>query len=86
MFLAEVLGIVLRSSQPDAQTFDFVAQSVAVLDELPRERTSNYHIAFLRGLAVCLGIEPDAGAYRSGMVFDMADGIWRLSAPPTTGG
>lgn len=81
MFLAEVLGIVLRSSQPDAQTFDFVAQSVAVLDELPRERTANYHIAFLRGLAVCLGIEPDAGAYRSGMVFDMADGIWRLSAP-----
>lgn len=81
MFLAEVLGLVLRSGQPDAPTFDFVAQSVAVLDELPAGRASNFHLAFLRGLAVCLGIEPDASAYRPGMVFDMADGIWRRSAP-----
>lgn len=81
MFLAEVLGLVLRSGQPDGATFDFVAQSVAVLDELPPARISNYHLAFLRGLAVCLGIEPDASAYRAGMVFDMADGIWRHSAP-----
>ena len=64
MFLAEVLGLVLRSGQPDAPTFDFVAQSVAVLDELPAGRASNFHLAFLRGLAVCLGIEPDASAYR----------------------
>ena len=63
MFLAEVLGLVLRSGQPDAPTFDFVAQSVAVLDELPAGRASNFHLAFLRGLhrARPLGLPPRNG-------------------------
>lgn len=81
MFLAEVLGVVLRDGPADGLVWNFVAGSVAELDGMPVERVANFHICFLYGLAECLGIAPDVGEYRQGMVFDMADGRFRATPP-----
>lgn len=81
MFLAEVLGIVLREGGADARVFDFIASSITVLNELPGDRVANFHLRFLWGLADLLGIAPDTGSYAPGRVFDFAAGRWGVSAP-----
>lgn len=81
MFISEVLGIVLREGPPDAALYGYVCRSVAELDALPLRNVANYHLYFLYGLGRFLGIEPDVSDYRDNMVFDMADGRFRLSAP-----
>ena len=82
VFLAEVLGTVLRQSEEDRGVFGFVEQSVRVLDALPARRTGMFHIAFLSGLTRLLGIEPDVSTYGAGTgFFDLREGIWRGNAP-----
>lgn len=81
LFLAEVLGVVLRDGPPDAALYNYMCRSIGVLDVLPAERSANFHICFLWGLGRFIGIEPDTEEYRPGMIFDMADGRFRLTAP-----
>lgn len=81
LFMAEMLSVVLRDGPPDAALFDFVQQSVMVLDAIPGRRVANFHLAFLVGLAGLLGISPDYTDYRPGMIFDLFDGRFRTSAP-----
>lgn len=81
LFMAEMLSVVLREGPPDPALFDFIQQSVMVLDALPARRVANFHLAFLVGLSGMLGIAPDYGGYRHGMIFDLFDGRFRLSAP-----
>lgn len=81
LFLAEVLGVVLRDGPPDASLYNYMCRAIEVLDLLPSERTANFHICFLWGLGRFIGIEPDTEEYRPGMIFDMADGRFRMSAP-----
>ncbi len=81
LFLAEVLGIVLRDGPPDDLLYNYIRRSIEVLDMLPSERSANFHICFLWGLGRFIGIEPDTGDFRAGMVFDMVDGRFRMSAP-----
>ena len=81
MFLAEVLGNVLREGPADAAVWHYVASSVTALELLPAENVANFHLCFLYGLGACLGIAPDASGYESGMVFDMEEGVFRRTAP-----
>lgn len=81
MFLAEVLGAILHDAQPDPLIWRYVAESVRVLDALPGSRLANFHICFLMRLGPLVGIEPDTSSYAPGRLFDMADGIFRLTAP-----
>lgn len=81
LFLAEVLGVVLRDGPPDKTLYNYMCRSIEVLDMLPSERVANFHICFLWGLGRFIGIEPDTEEYRPGMIFDMADGRFRISAP-----
>ena len=81
MFLAEVLGVVLRDGPPDDILYKYVSSSIEILDALPVDRTANFHICFLWGLGRFIGIEPDTAGYSSGMIFDMQDGRFRMSAP-----
>lgn len=80
MFLAEALQIILRQAEADAPTFDFIFDAVRRLND-PDVAPANFHLTFLTGLAVMLGIAPDAASYSPGMVFDMLDGTFRISAP-----
>lgn len=81
MFIAEVLGVVLRDGPPDELSYAYIHNAVTLLDRLPTESVANFHLMFLYGLGRFLGIEPDVSGYRQGMVFDMLDGRFRLSAP-----
>lgn len=79
MFLAEALQIILRQAEADPAVYDYIESGVALLNS-PEVSAANFHITFLIGLSVMLGIAPDAGSYRPGMVFDMIDGVFRQSA------
>lgn len=80
LFMAEVLERVLRQSEADPLLFDFLFDAVGRLND-PAVAPANFHLCFLMRLAVMLGIAPDGGSYRRGMVFDLQDGVFRLSAP-----
>lgn len=81
MFLAELLAVVLRESDPDPALFDYIVAGIRILDAADARRTANFHICFLFSLSRHLGIEPDVSTYACGSVFDIADGRWRLTAP-----
>lgn len=80
-FTAELLNTVLRESQPDDALFDYIAASIATLDRLPSNRLANFHICFIYGLGGALGIAPDVTTYRPGAMFDLNDGVFRLTPP-----
>lgn len=74
MFMAEVLGRVLRESgSGDACTYAFIRNVVSTLDTVPQKALGNIHLWFLYRLSVVLGIPPDISTYRSGYAFDMAN-------------
>lgn len=81
LFLAEVLEIVFRDGPADRAVWRYVAESITLFDALEAGRTANFYAVFLFGLARVLGIAPDTGGYRAGMVFDMAEGVFRQTAP-----
>lgn len=83
MFLAEVLGGVLRQSDAEEPLFDFLLDAVRRLND-PATPVANFHLAFLYRLSAFLGVEPDTTDYRPGRVFDMLGATFR-TAPPLHG-
>ena len=81
MFLAEVLGVVLRDSQPDSTLWQFLQMSVSTLDRAEGRSLANFHLVFLVRLGQFLGIYPDTSTWAEGRVFDMRDAVFRDSAP-----
>ncbi len=79
MFIAEVLQTLLRQADADANTYYYIEAAVERLNS-PQTAVANFGLMFLRGLSALLGIEPDGGDYRPGMLFDMVDGCFRRSA------
>lgn len=79
MFLAEALAPILRQGEPDARLFDYVVNAVALLNNAETP-VANFHLCFLVRLTTLLGIAPDTGNYRRGMLFDMLDARFRRSA------
>lgn len=81
MFLADVLGSLLHEQQPDEHLYDFIVLTAEKIGRASVERMANLHIAFLLRLQHFMGIEPDWATYVPGGVFDLADGIFRATAP-----
>ena len=81
LFLAEVLGAVLRDGPGDESVWRFIAHGIMQLDALPPARLANFHLCFLAGLARVLGVAPDITDYREAMVFDLVDARFRMTAP-----
>jgi len=82
MFLSEVLERVLREAAPDTLLTAFVFDAVEVLDRLNRPvGVANFPLVFLYKLGRFLGIEPDAGSWAPGYIFDMGEGVFRRTAP-----
>ena len=73
LFLAEVLYRVVRDREPDQGLFDYLAESVALLERLD-QGIANFHIVFLMGLTRFLGIFPNLEGYRPGVLFDLREG------------
>lgn len=75
MFLSEFLGRLLRDSPAEPALWDFIMQSVRLLDAIDNAvAIANFHLTFLVGLMRMTGIFPDLEGYADGMEFDMKSG------------
>ena len=89
IFLADLLGALLREPQADTPLFACLMDSARTLAlyALPEERDGarrlpNFHLAFMLRLQRFLGIEPDWSTYTAGAVFDLEAGVFRHMPPP----
>jgi DNA repair protein RecO (recombination protein O) len=80
IFLAELIGKLAHDRQSDRQLFDFVLQSIRVLEVMEKDYT-NFHLVFMIGLSRFLGFYPDSRGYRPGMYFDLQNGVFTLNKP-----
>ena len=79
-FLAEFLSHVLRESDRNEHTFDFVRNSVETL-EVADKGLANFHLAFMVGLTRFLGIYPNMERDHESRYFDMLHGEYVKRVP-----
>ena len=79
MFMAEVLGLVLRDSgNHDEAAWAFLVDVVESLDAAGDSATvANFPLWFLYRLTVILGVEPDMSTYMRGRVLNLREGVFR---------
>lgn len=80
LFLSEVLFRVVREQEPDPRLFQYLYESIHLL-EYADKGIANYHLVFLLGLLQPLGIFPNVESYRSGDYFDMLNGNFTNTLP-----
>ncbi len=80
LFISEFLNKLLRATMPDEALWDFILNSISLLDNLPGG-IANFHIAFLSSLLPFAGIQPDHTKYREGYMFDMQSGTFSPDCP-----
>jgi len=78
IFIAELISKVIREEQTNRLLFDFLLQSVQVL-ELTHLSPANFHLAFMIRLSSLLGFYPNANDYQKGMCFDMKNGVFTMN-------
>lgn len=81
IFIAELLGIVLREVQADRPLYIYIEDAIRQLDLADDSKVANFPIAFLYRLGRFLGIEPDISTYAPRRVFDLIDGLFRDTPP-----
>jgi DNA repair protein RecO (recombination protein O) len=75
IFLAELIGKVVKEIQTNKILFDFLFQSIRIL-ELTEKSCANFHLVFMIALSRLLGFYPDDSGYKEKMFFDMRNGIF----------
>jgi len=80
IFIAELVSKVIREEQTNHLLFDFLLQSVKVL-ELTNASPANFHLVFMIHLSRLLGFYPDSTDYQKGMFFDMRNGVFMRNTP-----
>jgi len=80
IFIAELISKVIREEQTNRLLFDFLLQSVQIL-ELTNDSPANFHLVFMIRLSSLLGFQPDATCYKKGMFFDMRNGVFTGNKP-----
>ena len=80
IFIAELISKVIREEQTNRLMFDFLLQSVQVL-ELTDSSPANFHLVFMIRLSRLLGFYPDASGYQKGTFFDMRNGVFSGNKP-----
>lgn len=78
IFISEFLYRLLHATQADEKLWDFIAESLLLLDNM-QNRYSDFHISFLVSLLPFMGIQPDVSGYASEKVFDFASGSFVAS-------
>ena len=82
-FLSEFLYRVLRESDNNEVTFQYIKNSVETL-EAANSSIANFHIAFMIGLTRFLGIYPNWENTNRDKYFDMLNGEFRQNIPSLT--
>ena len=83
IFIAELISKVIREEQTNRLLFDFLLQSVQVL-ELTTVSPANFHLVFMIRFSRLLGFYPDTSTYHKGMFFDMRNGVFTGNKPAHT--
>jgi DNA repair protein RecO (recombination protein O) len=83
LFLNEVLYKAVKQQTPDEQLFEYVFNSVELLDHVDKG-LSNFHLLFLVGLTRYLGFYPDSTNAEGSDYFDMKNGVFTRYKPETT--
>ncbi len=73
IFLSEFLNKLLRAAAPDTELWDYIYNSIFLLDSL-KKNLANFHIAFLIGLSHYMGIAPLIDTYKPDYYFDLRAG------------
>lgn len=79
LFLAEILGHILRPSDGDFPLYDFLEKSFLFLDATENS-CANFHLTFLIHLSTFLGFEPNL-KYEENAIFDLQEGIFSNNVP-----
>ena len=79
-FLSEFLSKVLRETHNNEVLFDFLKNSIEVLEET-QSGLANFHLTFMLGLTRFLGIYPNLENYTKGCCFDMLNGEFIFGIP-----
>lgn len=77
-FLSEFLSKLLREPNKDATLFDFIRESLLLL-ESKKMKISNFHLVFLLKLSHFLGFYPNFDSYAPNSLFDMTEGTYVAS-------
>lgn len=80
LFLSEFLNKLLRASMPDKNLWDYILNSLALLDGM-KSGFADFHIAFLSSLLPFMGIQPDISQYSPGKLLDMQAGVFTDRMP-----
>ena len=80
IFLAELISKVIREEQTNRLLFDFLLQSIQILELTPAS-PANFHIVFMIRLCHLLGFYPNVTDYQEGTFFDMRNGTFTRYKP-----
>ncbi len=80
MFISEFLNHLLRTSPPDTNLWNYVANAISVFNASERG-IGNFHLTLLITLLSFMGIQPDLNGAQAGSWFDMQGGILTPSRP-----
>ena len=80
MFLAEILTRVLNEAEANPTLFDYLLQSVEILDRC-QAGAANFHLVFLIKLSIFLGFYPNISDGRKGGYFDLQAGCFTPARP-----
>ncbi len=80
LFVSEVLYRSLKQTDPDENLYNFLENSIQVLD-CCEEGIANFHLVFLMQLAKYLGFEPNTEE-KSNHYFDLMNGVFINELPP----
>lgn len=81
IFAGDLLNALLSEPVSDPLLYTYIEYSVGFLTTLPPVRLTNYHLTLMVGLMRFMGIEPDLGTWRPGMLFDPLGGVFRHTPP-----
>lgn len=73
LFLSEFLYRLLNASMADERLYDFLIDSLRLLDKMEKG-IADFHIPFLVSMLSFSGIQPDVSGQREGYVFDYSAG------------
>ncbi len=82
MFISEILQKTIYDHLIDQQLFDYIYNSLKLLDLQPR-KYNNFHIFFLTGLTKFLGIKPINNFTHSTPFFSIAEAKFTANYDPT---
>lgn len=73
IFISEFLYRLLNATMEDEKLWDFVYESLVMLDGMDN-KISDFHISFLISMLPFMGIQPDVSGYSGDKVFDFISG------------